>query len=917
MAYSPNIIIPKMTSNTIPQGVASASSYYAPHMAWYAFDHTIGAFNKWLVNSTSGWLQYQFPTAEIVTQYTIQEPGEGLGNRMPKDWIFKGSNNGIDWTPLDTITNETAWGSSEKRTYQFTNSTAYLYYRLDISDNNGDSYLGVGELEMMVTDGLSRKFNTVEVAIGAIRRKFNTVAVSIGAVYRKFAPLNLTQEEQELKEETVGLSESYSAIVSRRRTILSDAEISISTRQRILSNAHIKALGTRKAILSDALITSKQQKTITSDAHIKAEDVKKTILSDAHVSSAPIFRVTITSDANIVGAEGDNLLNKISFVQRFLKVVLNKVHFGKRTTDNINCIVNTVIEFIGNIGNKINLKKQPKYNVLNDIRFLASWQRAGDFGFQSLGKSYIKVFINSIEVTDVDVDSINIHQEVSSAHTASFELGRAYDSTRPAQESIVEIKYHNSLLYTGYISNISPSDSPEHIRIECQDEFWKQNRTNKYFFVGHKPTDNQEKYYNTIKQALYGEFSWSVPFGNFVPETIDLFAIGQSDSISNLMEQSGNYGWFYDVNGNKQLWKPEEGSVIKLERQTIGTNLGLYQVIDHRFNENIEEIINKYRVQMGDKVIRTFNNTGGSRTYTGYNYSNFQTNLLPAWDSSYEKIAAYSSDGYGFNYPEPGKEKEYGEVFKKYYIPRLNAELSSWTDRYPPRIRVESSAVWGFLRYFTFPVSPARSGSSEIGTFIDEGFTIDYENHILTFNEPHYLHTTDAEGTILNVRAPLLKLAIWKKNYYTVTLDPTDNPEEDISNPLMFFTDKMGSYPVTILKDLSLSSLSVQEGITYVDNEGVTQVIPSWNDTEFARDYANWQLSKTCDKKITGDITITLDTACFYNIDLAKRIFINGITDSNMNIVSIDYNISNFTVTIRLENSRAYTRTVSLPTRGE
>jgi len=909
MAYSPNIIIPQMTSNTTPQGVASASSYYSPHQAWYAFDHTIGASNKWLANTSAGWLQYEFPTAEIITQYTIQEPNEGLNSRMPKDWTFKGSNNGSDWDILDTITDETGWIQNEKRTYNFSNSTAYKYYRLDVSANNGDTYLAIGELEMMVTDGLSRKFNTIDVPIGAIRKKFNTVAVQIGAIFRKFAPIDLTREEEEIKEETITLTESYDITVSRRRTITSNAEISESIRERINSNANIKALGTKKTILSDALITSKIQKAITSDAHIKADDIRKTITSDAHVSSAPIFRKTITSDAQITSAGLYNIANYINTKFVFLKNILNKFNFGRRATDDITNIINSVKGLFIHINNKINTKKQPKYDINNDIRFLASWQQAGDFGFQSLGKSYIKIYINSVEVTDVDVDSINIHQEINQTHTASFELARAYDASKPAVESTVEIKYKDYLLYGGYIVNIAPSDTPENIRIECQDEYWKQNRNNKYFFVGHEPTDNQEKYYNTIKEAIAAEFSWNVPFGNFVPQTIDCFGQGQSDALTDLIDQSGNFGWFYDVNGNKQLWKANEGSVINLERQELQKNIGLYQLIEHRFNENVTDIINKYRVQMGEKVIRKFNDTGGNRTYAAYNYSNFQAYLQPVWDSYYERLAKDHSSGYGWDYHLPEDDELYRDVFKKYYIPYLNSEISSWSDRYPPKLVIVNP---GFIGFNFIPLSPF--GNYKI---IENGFSIDYEKKILTLSEAYFGYKTDEHGELIAIRRPSLILALWKKNYYTVTGSPSDNPEEDIANPMMFFTDKMGIYPITIIKDLELTSLSIQEGYTYVDEEGVTQVIPSWDDTEFARDYANWQLSKICDKRITGEINITLDAACFYNIDLSKRIFINGITESNMNILSIDYNISNFTVTIRLENSRAYTRTVSLQSRGE
>ena len=125
------------------------------------------------------------------------------------------------------------------------------------------------------------------------------------------------------------------------------------------------------------------------------------------------------------------------------------------------------------------------------------------------------------------------------------------------------------------------------------------------------------------------------------------------------------------------------------------------------------------------------------------------------------------------------------------------------------------------------------------------------------------------------------------------------------------------SYPDTILKDLNLSGMSIQVGGTRTLPDGTTEVIPSWDDTAFATDYANWKLSQTCDKKIKGNIKITLDTVCFYNIELNKRIYISGITESVMNIISINYNMSDFTVTLELENSRYYQRSTSLPSHGE
>jgi hypothetical protein len=179
-------------------------------------------------------------------------------------------------------------------------------------------------------------------------------------------------------------------------------------------------------------------------------------------------------------------------------------------------------------------------------------------------------------------------------------------------------------------------------------------------------------------------------------------------------------------------------------------------------------------------------------------------------------------------------------------------------------------------------------------------------------NEAFYLGRTDANGELIAIRAPQIHLSLWKQDVYTNTTDPADDPEADVSNPQMFFTDKMGTYTDTIMKDLNLSSLSIQVGGQFGED-----FVPSWDDTAFAHDVADFELSKVCDKKIKGNVEITLDALCFYGIDLTKRIYISGVTDEVMNITDISYNISNFTVKLTLENSRYYNRTVSFAYHGE
>jgi len=682
------------------------------------------------------------------------------------------------------------------------------------------------------------------------------------------------------------LSDTKIKVLNVQKTILSDAIITSTVSKTILSDSKIKALGVQETILSDSKIIDLYQKSILSDSKIKATGIQKTILSNAKIC------IQVLAD----------IINKVNTVKQVLSNINNKVNTVIRVLSDVNNCINTVKSIISDATNDFRTQKLILNNVTNDVRFMYSWQKASNGTLQSLGKSYIKIYIGGAEQTDIDVDSISISKDLDSSHTATFELGRAYDASKPAMEATVEIKYNNWVLFSGYITNISPSEDPEKIRINCQNEYWKQNKTNVYYHVGHKPTDDKELYYETLQSALVTEHGWNPGIGNFTPENIDNFAVGKSDAITNLIQEIGNYGWFYDVDGTKKLWTAGSGSIIELERQTLGENINLYDVINHSFDESVEDIVNKFRVQMGNKVIRKFDSTGGNRTYTGYNYSSYQQFVIPSWDCSYERLAKNSISGEGWDYHRPDNAYLYKDVFKKYYMPYLNTNLSSWSDRYPPKIQIYSpgGSIYG----------------ASIGT-LSEGFTIDYENKMIIFNNPVYFYRKDNNGEIVSIRAANLKVFLWKKNYYTFTQSPSDNPETDISNPLMFFTDKMGTYSDTIIKDLNLSNLSIQEGGRRTLADGTEEYIPSWDDTNFAKEIANWQLSKSCDKKIKGTIEITLDALCFYNIDLTKRIYITGITDETMNIISINYNISNFTVSLTLENSRSYNRTMSIQSHGE
>ncbi|MFB4327345.1 discoidin domain-containing protein [Paenibacillus sp. CR_12] len=140
--------IPKMTSNTAPSGIVSASSFNASGQdPWKAFDSI--ANTNW--RSKNGdplpqWLSYEFTSPIIISAYKVT-----VGSTFsytPKSWTFEGSNDGSNWTVLDTRSNVTNWTLSSFQLFDFFNMTAYKAYRINITENNGGTFTDLLELEM-------------------------------------------------------------------------------------------------------------------------------------------------------------------------------------------------------------------------------------------------------------------------------------------------------------------------------------------------------------------------------------------------------------------------------------------------------------------------------------------------------------------------------------------------------------------------------------------------------------------------------------------------------------------------------------------------------------------------------------------------------------------------------------------------
>jgi len=149
-AFSP--LIPAMTSNTAPSGTVTYSSQY--YNAWWAFSQNL-SYQGWLNNGSAlpAWLGYQFSTAKTIQRYLMRQYSEnyGSGTRRIKTWKFQGSTDGNTWNDLDTQTNyswPTSWTTTDFFTFEIASPASYAYYRVYVTANWGDSYTGIGGLQM-------------------------------------------------------------------------------------------------------------------------------------------------------------------------------------------------------------------------------------------------------------------------------------------------------------------------------------------------------------------------------------------------------------------------------------------------------------------------------------------------------------------------------------------------------------------------------------------------------------------------------------------------------------------------------------------------------------------------------------------------------------------------------------------------
>jgi hypothetical protein len=135
--------IPNMTSPTSPSGIVTASSEQGGNPAWRAFDGSTSTSPAWYsASSMPQWIAYEFASPIPIDRYQLILRGDGYD---PKDWTFEAWN-GSTWIVLDTVVNRTSGGTYLSPLLN--NTTAYIKYRVNVTNHRGNGYVIILEIDM-------------------------------------------------------------------------------------------------------------------------------------------------------------------------------------------------------------------------------------------------------------------------------------------------------------------------------------------------------------------------------------------------------------------------------------------------------------------------------------------------------------------------------------------------------------------------------------------------------------------------------------------------------------------------------------------------------------------------------------------------------------------------------------------------
>ena len=135
--------------NRATGGTATTSSTNSPGNETVAQAFDGNTATKWLTFSSSGWIQYTFGGGASwnIVRYAITSANDAP-ERDPRNWQLEGSNNGTNWTTVDTRSAQTFSARFQRREFTVASPGTFTSYRLNITANQSGSVLQLAELQL-------------------------------------------------------------------------------------------------------------------------------------------------------------------------------------------------------------------------------------------------------------------------------------------------------------------------------------------------------------------------------------------------------------------------------------------------------------------------------------------------------------------------------------------------------------------------------------------------------------------------------------------------------------------------------------------------------------------------------------------------------------------------------------------------
>lgn len=127
----------------------------------------------------TAWICCELPQATKVNMYSLTSGNDNEG-RDPKTWVLEASNDGEDWVTVDSRSNQSF--SDRQVTQYYTcnpEGESYSFYRLFVSENNGESLLQLSEWQMFAITSVGVKSETVIDSWAGIRMTDNGLYVEV------------------------------------------------------------------------------------------------------------------------------------------------------------------------------------------------------------------------------------------------------------------------------------------------------------------------------------------------------------------------------------------------------------------------------------------------------------------------------------------------------------------------------------------------------------------------------------------------------------------------------------------------------------------------------------------------------------------------------------------------------------------